>query len=195
MASLKSFLPVMASALATTPDALYSRQRALVRLGLLPTKEGKGPGSGVLLNSDALAVMLIAVLAADTLAETDERVVRLCNAEASNFEFDETRTIFADARTFKDAVSAAIADGNNPKGYFVKTLRVSQTRGQLVVVESTGKKRRMLTKTYDVDHDDGRSSSPLIKTTELNFFGEVSVMLLLMGFAKATGQPFFEKED
>ena len=63
--SLKGLIPRLAHELGMTPDALYERQRALVRAGLLKGVEGKGPGSGVRATPYATALLLIAVLAAD----------------------------------------------------------------------------------------------------------------------------------
>ncbi|WP_457492216.1 hypothetical protein [Tardiphaga sp. P5_C7] len=197
MASLKSFLPVLAETFGTTPDALYSRQRALVRMGLLPSNEGKGPGSGVVLNADTLAVMLIAIMAADTLAETDGRVARLCEATVSPYEFDDTDKSFADAKTFRQAVAAVIAEGPNPPGnHFVKSIRVSRDRGQLVLVENTGRRRKMLTKTYLTENDhSGGKFSRLIHSKELIYAAEAGIILMMMRFAEATGSRFFSGDD
>jgi hypothetical protein len=86
MASLKAFLPHMAKVLGTTADALYSRQRALVDLGVLRAVAGRGPGSGTPLNGAGVASLIIALLAADTLQDTDERVRLLCNAKPRDAE-------------------------------------------------------------------------------------------------------------
>jgi hypothetical protein len=80
MSSLKSFLARMAPVLETTSDALYERQRALVRLGILRPIPGRGPGSGVELSCDSLAVLLISVGAAAGLSDVDSRITDYCNA-------------------------------------------------------------------------------------------------------------------
>ena len=80
MGSLKAFLPIMAGLVGTTPDALYTRQRALVDLGLLTYKPGRGPGSGSPVSADNVAALLIALMTADTLQETDKRVKEMCFA-------------------------------------------------------------------------------------------------------------------
>lgn len=80
MASLKSFLPQMAGVVGTTADALYSRQRALVELGVLEAVKGRGPGSGTPLTASSVSAMIIALVAADSLQDTDNRVVALCHA-------------------------------------------------------------------------------------------------------------------
>lgn len=104
MASLKSFLPQLAKIVGTTPDALYSRQRALTDLGLLLAKKGRGPGSGVALSGEAVAGVIIALLAADTLQDTDDRVGQTCNAKPS-----EKVCPFTGERTFQAALGAVLA--------------------------------------------------------------------------------------
>lgn len=71
--SLKSFIPPLAKAVGMTPAALYERQRALVRAGLLQAESGRGPGSGVRTTAQSVAMLLIALLATDSLSETAER--------------------------------------------------------------------------------------------------------------------------
>ncbi|MGO4513243.1 hypothetical protein CT676_35990 [Bradyrhizobium sp. MOS001] len=80
MASLKAFLPDMAKLFGTTADALYTRQRALAELGVLKVVEGRGPGSGTPLDGSGVAAIIIALLAADTLQDTDIRVRAFCRA-------------------------------------------------------------------------------------------------------------------
>jgi hypothetical protein len=72
--SLKAYAPLLAWRLDTTPAALYERQRALVRDGILEQSEGRGPGSGVQLGPYPVALLLVAVLATDSLSETADRV-------------------------------------------------------------------------------------------------------------------------
>lgn len=71
MASLKSLIPKLALALGMTPAAIYERQRALVRAGLIQQRPGHGPGSGVLATPQSVAMLLIAILATDSLSETE----------------------------------------------------------------------------------------------------------------------------
>ena len=80
MSSLKSFLYGVAPIVGISPAALYERQRALVKLGLLTVTPGRGPGSGVPLSADNVAVMVICLLAAETLGDVDQRIAPLCNA-------------------------------------------------------------------------------------------------------------------
>src|SRR6476660_5384357 len=80
MSSLKSFLYGVAPIVGMSPVALYERQRALVKLGLLTVTPGRGPGSGVPLSADSVAVMVICILAAETLGDVDGHVAALCDA-------------------------------------------------------------------------------------------------------------------
>jgi hypothetical protein len=71
MNSLKQFIPVLSDIFVNlSENALYERQRALVRVGLLKPIAGRGPGSGVPLTPESVAMLLIAVLATDNLNET-----------------------------------------------------------------------------------------------------------------------------
>jgi hypothetical protein len=72
MGSLKSQIPNLAGWLSMTPAALYERQRALVRAGLLKAKPGRGRGTGVAFSPHSLAMLLISVAASDSLTETAE---------------------------------------------------------------------------------------------------------------------------
>src|SRR5689334_12563975 len=66
--SLKILMPSLADHLGTTAAALYERQRALVQGGLLTSKHGRGPGSGVPANPKNAALLVIAMLATQNLA-------------------------------------------------------------------------------------------------------------------------------
>jgi hypothetical protein len=188
MASLKAFLPKVADAFRTTPDALYSRQRALVRLGLLPVTEGKGPGSGVPLSADTLGVLIIALLAADTLAEVDDRVVRLCEAKPDKFASDQTYNYFVSTPNFRAAVADVIFCGQWTKGYHVKALRVSRHQGQIVIQEGTGKTRKTLSKTFRViEQKNAGPYSPIVKSTEIDVGSAFEMVSLMNSFHIAAG--------
>jgi hypothetical protein len=101
MISLKAFLPQLAHIFGTTPAALYERQRALMRLGVLAALAGRGPGSGVPLTADNLAPLIIALAATDNLSDTDERVGKLCDASPL---FKATCPLTG-AKTFKSALA------------------------------------------------------------------------------------------
>lgn len=69
MKSLKAFSATLAEILLVAPAALYERQRILVRDGVLESVAGRGPGSGVRLTADAVATVVISLMASETVAE------------------------------------------------------------------------------------------------------------------------------
>ena len=73
MIGLKAFLPKLSELVGVTPAALYERQRSLVHAGLLHGESGRGPGSGVRLTPNSVAMLLISLLATDSLSEVEER--------------------------------------------------------------------------------------------------------------------------
>ena len=81
MASLKSFLQGVAPILGVSLATLYERQRALVRLGVLPPSTGAGPGSGVPFTAENFAAILISLLASDSLSDVDQSMVALFKAK------------------------------------------------------------------------------------------------------------------
>lgn len=105
-----------------TPAALYERQRELVRAGLLIAKGKKGPGAGVELSAESLAMLLISVLVTDSLSEVAVETADMARAKASPSE--GTRDEMAEAKaskwkcpvtgknTFRDALAAALEDRN-----------------------------------------------------------------------------------
>ena len=84
MASLKSFLQGVAPILGVSLATLYERQRALVRLGVLPPSTGAGPGSGVPFTAENFAAILISLLASDSLSDVDQSMVALFKAKPEN---------------------------------------------------------------------------------------------------------------
>ena len=83
--SLKGYSTFLSEYLGLTPLAVYERQRALVRLGLLP-EAGRGPNSGVRATPVTTTPLLVTALVTDNLSEVDERVKRLLNAKPSETE-------------------------------------------------------------------------------------------------------------
>jgi hypothetical protein len=84
MISLKSYAPVLADYLGMTPDALYERQRVLVRSGALVAPVGRGPGSGIRAMPSSVTQMIMAVLATDSLSEIDEKTRKLGSGRAEH---------------------------------------------------------------------------------------------------------------
>jgi hypothetical protein len=79
MISLRAFSEQLGRFTGLTPAALYERQRALVRMGMLPSAV-IGRGHGLAATPETVATLLIAAMATDNLTETDERVRRLAKA-------------------------------------------------------------------------------------------------------------------
>jgi hypothetical protein len=70
--SLKAYAPGLAKMFNTTPAAVYERQRALVRAGLIAAGPGRGPGRGVQATPRTMAVLLIGMLVTESLTEAVE---------------------------------------------------------------------------------------------------------------------------
>ncbi len=105
MSSLKAYGALLAWRLGMTPAALYERQRALVREGILTQSEGRGPGSGVHAAPYSVALLLVSVLATDSLSETAEktRIFAPAKSTATNGHCPLTRQ-----KTFVEAVAVLL---------------------------------------------------------------------------------------
>lgn len=68
MTSLNAFLPVLSDLWGVSPGVLYERQRSMVHLGLMKSRPGRGPGSGVTLTPENVARLLVAYAGVDSLA-------------------------------------------------------------------------------------------------------------------------------
>lgn len=86
MTSLNAFLPALSELVGVSQGVLYERQRSLVRLGLINSRPGRGPGSGVSLTAQNLAVLLIGYAGSASLADV-ERTAAVC--AAAPFEHDQ----------------------------------------------------------------------------------------------------------
>lgn len=103
--SLKAIIPALAFTFGMTAAALYERQRALVRAKLIKPERGRGPGSGVRATPESLAMLLISLLATDSLSEVEtctKAVALLKSKEASK------RCPLTGQATFAAAVSAIL---------------------------------------------------------------------------------------
>jgi len=103
--SLKGYIPALARLVELTPAALYERQRALVRAGLLASESGRGPGSGVRTTTESVALILISILATDSLSEVGDRAREIAAASPSGSK----RCPLTNMLTFKDALSTILA--------------------------------------------------------------------------------------
>lgn len=88
-------------------DALYERQRELVRCDLLPFRKGRGPGSGVPLTPETLSTFLIGLLATDSLSDLGNRTAEMCEARPK--VSDKKGWKVKGRRTFKSDVAHALS--------------------------------------------------------------------------------------
>ncbi len=123
--SLKAYAPRLAWRLGTTPAALYERQRALVRDGMLDQSEGRGPGSGVQVGPYPVALLLVAVLATDSLSETAEKVRVFAMAKSTA----GGRCPVTGEQTFVEAV-ASVLDKGQPHWRKIQSITVRRTSGR-----------------------------------------------------------------
>jgi hypothetical protein len=123
MISLKAFAPALASTLGTTPAAIYERQRALVRQGLLPTPVGRGPGNGIPATAETVAMILIALMVTDNLSDTDNRVKRVAAAKVNEEQIPLRGCGLTGKRDFRSALIAILKMTEFPS-----RLRVSVSR-------------------------------------------------------------------
>jgi hypothetical protein len=100
MASLKSLIPALARQLDMKPAAIYERQRALVRAGLLEMQPGRGPGSGVLASPESVAMLLISLVATANLSEVERQTQVVANLKSRN-----KRCPLTGQRTFAHALT------------------------------------------------------------------------------------------
>ena len=174
MASLKSFLYGVAPLLGMTGAALYERQRALVNLGVLEAVPGRGPGSGVPLTPENIAAVIISVLAAENLAEVDDRVVGIINAVPElAIEIPENPMWErAGKPTFCTAVGAVLAGEKLPwpmemNSRPVHTIRVTRSwRGQLVQSPTGARPKNYIIGSIE---DFTRQHSPIQITAEIEY--------------------------
>jgi hypothetical protein len=158
---LKKYLPRLAEIVGSTPAALYERQRALTRLGLLTAQPGRGPGSGIALSADSVAVMIISLMATENLSDVDERLVRLCNARPltaaevvkmfrARLQKVDDQVMFGTAtgtcavtgaKTFRQAIKTLFADPSFKSAAI--GLLVEQYRGATIDFREVGSKRRV----------------------------------------------------
>jgi hypothetical protein len=115
--SLKAFIPKLAKALEMNPTALYERQRALIRGGLLETKAGHGPGSGVRLSPESVAMLVISVLATNSLVDVEAKTRE--GAELLGREGKTFAEVFAEMLGSEEAAAKCTAV------HFHNTLRLA----------------------------------------------------------------------
>jgi DNA-binding IscR family transcriptional regulator len=108
--SLKAFIPVIAKVVDMTPAALYERQRALVRAGLLHSEGGRGPGSGVRATPESMAMLLISLLATGSLSDTETQTKIVASLKSKTKHCPLTGK-----KTFASALTAVLASEDTAK--------------------------------------------------------------------------------
>lgn len=156
--SLKAYAPLLARRLGTTPAALYERQRALVRAGMLDQSAGRGPGSGVQVGPYPVALLLVAVLATDSLSETAEKVRIFAAAKAST---PNGLCPLTGERTFVEAV-AHLLDGGQPHLRKIQGVTVRRTSGHGVITSEDKLSHTDSIFTAQVTIDGKRASTRLV---------------------------------
>ena len=102
--SLKYLITHVSAFTGMSEAAVYERQRALVRAGLLKTERGRGPGSGVRGTPESVALLLISLLATGNLSEAG-----VSTRIFANLENKEGFCPLTGKRTFAEAVTAILA--------------------------------------------------------------------------------------
>jgi hypothetical protein len=124
MQSLTAYVPTLARLLDMTPLALYERQRALVRMGML----AKGrQGAGIAPTAETIARLLVASLATGSLSEVEERSA----AVAGLMPRGAGRCPLTGMLTFLDAVASILTSKSRSRG---TEITVSRTADHAVIV-------------------------------------------------------------
>jgi hypothetical protein len=133
-ASLKGYTPALARILSTTSIALYERQRALVRAGLLGLGR-RGPGGGVRVGSDlkSVALLLVATLATDSLSEVEARAPIIAGLVPSGAD----RCRLTSMPTFLDALASILT--SRARAARIVEITVSRTADRAVIVYKNGR--------------------------------------------------------
>jgi hypothetical protein len=137
-ASLKAFMTPLARFLgSTTSAALYERQRALVRAGLLDAGSGWGPGSGVRATASSVALLLISVLTSDSLSEAETRAGDIAAAAPAGSD----QCPLTGMRSFKDAFASILTAA--PQADRVVEITVSRTAARAKISYRDGRSTKV----------------------------------------------------
>jgi hypothetical protein len=118
-----------------TPSALYERQRALVRAGLLDAGEGWGPGSGVRTTAGSISLLLISSLCAEGLADATILTPIIADARPA----DRDRCPFTNTKRFQDAIESILP--SRYRSSRVIEIQVSRTapRSEIIYLDKSHK--------------------------------------------------------
>lgn len=105
MASLKTFLHKLGAHTARSPDQLNQWQRALVAADVLVLRPGRGPGSGVELNGQSVATLLLALLSSEIRSSTVDRVKSLIKYKPDG---SKNRCAVTGASNLRDSIAIGL---------------------------------------------------------------------------------------
>lgn len=108
MSSLQASIVPLSKILGVSPHALYERQLALMGKGLLPPRTGRGPGSGAPFSAETVAVLLISMLATDSIEGSAEATRALCDARLMSVPIGQEDEL-GNPQTFKAAMVNALS--------------------------------------------------------------------------------------
>jgi len=108
MTSLQASIVPISKILRLNPHALYERQLALMGK-LLPARTGHGPGSGVPFSAETVAVLLISMLATDSIKDSAEATRVLCDARLTSVPIGQEDEL-GGPQTFKAAMVNALSN-------------------------------------------------------------------------------------
>lgn len=174
MVSLNSFLPALSDLVGVTPGVLYERQRSLVQLGLLESKPGRGPGSGVRLSPHNVGVLLLNYAGTDSLSETS-RTERVCAATFHGNEGKRTCPITG-KMYFLDIVIAALT--NSDLAARLPWIEI-ETNSDMILVSYFISRRGARPRTYQlvVPDVESRAGKAVIKRSILTHLDEIGGLL------------------
>ena len=145
MFSLKAYIPTLAQYLSVSPDALYEKQRTLIRSGLLVPVAGRGPGSGVKVSPVAVSLLTMSVLSTEGLADIDPSVRRLGSARA-----EKSACSLSGSIEFGQALEIILAQTSMARR--ITSINVDRPSLQaLVNFQSENRKKQMYSKFGEAD--------------------------------------------
>jgi hypothetical protein len=108
MSSLQASIVPLAKTLGLSEHALYERQLALMGK-LLPARTGRGPGSGTPFSAETVAVLVISMLATDSIKGCVEATRALCDARLTSIPIGQEDEL-GSPQTFKAAMVNALSN-------------------------------------------------------------------------------------
>ena len=122
--SLKGFIPRLAAQTGMTTLAVYERQRSLTRARLL-VGGSQGPGMGAQLSPSAVALLLISILASDSLTESGTRVGVLAAMKPVN------KPPYSSWGTLLDTITAILSGSGMAAE--IRSIEISRTAYRAIV--------------------------------------------------------------